>query len=134
MNPDDLDQAGPAADEPFVLPPDYFELRCLMLDQFVMALTDLGMDVPTAVATSLDALTGRAHRSPADAEAVWSVALGLLARHAPAALLPKYAAPASLLRRRKTVFHAHSSADEWFLDDLRWVAQKTEEGRPGVEG
>ena len=133
MKPDDFDptatDAPDAADAgEFALPPDYFELRCLMLDQFVMALTDLKMDVPTAVATSIDALTGRARRSPADAEAVWSVALGLLARHAPDALLPKYAAPAALLRRRKTVFRAHSPADEWFLDDLRWVAQKTEEG------
>ena len=64
MSTDDFDptatDASDAADAgEFALPLDYFELRCLMLDQFVMALTDLKMDVPTAVATSIDALTGR---------------------------------------------------------------------------
>ena len=94
------------------------------MDQFAMGLLDLKLPVATAVATAIDAMTGRIHRSEGDAAAVYSIALGLLARHAPEALLPKYAEKAEWLAALKDAFHADSSEDQWFLDDLRWVAQK----------
>lgn len=110
--------------EECAIPSDYFELRCAMLDQFLLALLELGLDVPTAVATSLDAMTGRIHRSTGDAAAVYGVALGLLARHAPDALLPKYAEKVAWLASLRPQLHGHGAESEWLLDDLRWIAGK----------
>ena len=112
-----------AAADPLALPADYFELRCLMLDQFLMSLLDLQLAPATAVATSIDALKGRIHRSQADADAIYSIALGLLARHAPEAL-ERYREQAERLAGRRHGFEAATAEDQWFLDDLRWIAQK----------
>ena len=116
------DPADPSA-APLALPPDYFELRCLMLDQFLLSILDLHLDPAAAAAMSIDALKGRIHRSANDADAIYSIAFGLLARHAPEALA-RHRERAARLAERRHGFEPASSEDHWFLDDLRWIAQK----------